>query len=117
MPSMSVIIPTDINECLSNPCTNDGTCVNGPQPDYFTCNCVLGWVGLKCETGKRYPPLPISSSWTRVVETMLMITFKGLYHRKHNTNDKFQGIVLTEAYELPLKGFLFVVLVRSHYSG
>ena len=40
---------SDIDECASNPCLNGGTCtdrVNG-----FTCSCVPGFSGTRCQTG------------------------------------------------------------------
>jgi hypothetical protein len=40
----------DVNECLSNPCTNGGTCkdnVNG-----YTCTCAPGYNGTNCQQGK-----------------------------------------------------------------
>ena len=40
---------TDINECASAPCQNDGTCtdnING-----YTCTCRDGYEGSNCETG------------------------------------------------------------------
>ena len=33
----------DVNECLSNPCLNNATCVN--LEDGYRCDCVLGWEG------------------------------------------------------------------------
>ena len=41
----------DINECLSDPCQNDGTCndtVNG-----FVCDCADGYQGEQCGEGKK----------------------------------------------------------------
>ena len=42
---------TDINECRSNPCLNNGTCndrING-----FNCSCPAGFTGKLCEIGGR----------------------------------------------------------------
>ncbi|PIK36441.1 hypothetical protein BSL78_26730 [Apostichopus japonicus] len=36
--------------CANQPCVNDGVCsVNPTAPGGFTCNCVLGFSGLRCE--------------------------------------------------------------------
>ena len=41
---------TDIDECASDPCQNDGTCVD--QVDSFMCRCQEGYVGDVCELSK-----------------------------------------------------------------
>ena len=41
---------TDIDECLSNPCLNGGTCTD--QVNGYNCSCLPGSVGVNCETGK-----------------------------------------------------------------
>ena len=40
---------TDIDECDSRPCQNDGTCEDGIN--LFYCNCTAGYNGTTCETG------------------------------------------------------------------
>nr|XP_034318610.1 neurogenic locus notch homolog protein 1-like [Crassostrea gigas] len=40
------IVCEDINECLSNPCQNGGTCSNNNGS--FTCMCADGWTGTLC---------------------------------------------------------------------
>ena len=44
------IIITDINECNSHPCQNNGTCLD--QINGSLCSCVKGFVGDSCEIGK-----------------------------------------------------------------
>ena len=38
----------DIDECLSDPCQNDGKCVN--EIGKFACECQDGWEGDLCES-------------------------------------------------------------------
>ena len=45
-----IFLPTDINECASNPCLNGATCVD--QVNRYTCNCVPGYTGTNCQTSK-----------------------------------------------------------------
>lgn len=33
----------DLNDCIPNPCKNNGTCVDGDGT--FTCKCASGWSG------------------------------------------------------------------------
>ena len=40
----------DINECVSNPCLNGGTCVD--QVNRYVCNCHDGYGGVNCQTSK-----------------------------------------------------------------
>lgn len=40
---------SDTDECASNPCLNGGACVDGIAS--FTCICVQGFIGVRCETG------------------------------------------------------------------
>ena len=46
----SSFAPTDIDECASDPCQNNGTC-----SDYdlgYNCSCEAGFTGGHCETGE-----------------------------------------------------------------
>ena len=45
----SVLSLADINECASNPCLNNGTCVD--KINRFHCTCPEGWIGKRCATG------------------------------------------------------------------
>lgn len=38
---------TEVNECESDPCFNNGTCTD--QLNSFNCNCPLGFSGVQCE--------------------------------------------------------------------
>ena len=41
---------SDIDDCLLNPCTNNGTCIDGISS--FSCNCAHGFIGKECATSK-----------------------------------------------------------------
>ena len=43
---------TDIDECVSNPCVNGGTCTD--EVNGYTCACAAGWQGADCDQGKPY---------------------------------------------------------------
>ena len=44
------IFDTDVNECASMPCLNNGTCVD--DINGFTCNCTSAFTGAVCETSE-----------------------------------------------------------------
>ena len=40
----------DVDECANSPCRNGGNCTDGVNG--FTCDCVKGYTGRNCETGR-----------------------------------------------------------------
>ena len=42
----------DIDECLSNPCENGGTCTD--HANGYDCSCIPGYTGRDCVIGKSY---------------------------------------------------------------
>ena len=43
-----VIHVSDIDDCESKPCMNDGTCTDGLNK--YTCKCSTGYMGVNCES-------------------------------------------------------------------
>ena len=50
MPSYCVLTSIDVDECVSGPCQNGGTCVD--QVNGYLCQCAPGYTDLQCHTGK-----------------------------------------------------------------
>jgi len=46
---LSCLFCVDINECVSTPCQNGGTCADGING--YTCTCANGWEGAQCQSG------------------------------------------------------------------
>ncbi|XP_066263213.1 uncharacterized protein [Branchiostoma lanceolatum] len=42
-----VEVVCDVDECNSNPCQNNGTCIDGVEQ--YKCQCAHGWVGVHCK--------------------------------------------------------------------
>ena len=48
--TLSLFLFTDIDECVSSPCQNGGTCTD--EVNGYLCHCAPGFAGLQCQTGK-----------------------------------------------------------------
>jgi hypothetical protein len=48
--TLCTLIRTDKDECLQNPCRNNGTCYN-TYGSYY-CECTRAWQGVHCEAGE-----------------------------------------------------------------
>ena len=46
----NVIFFVDIDDCINVTCENGGTCRDSPGS--FSCDCVNGYTGPECQTGK-----------------------------------------------------------------
>lgn len=47
---LTILIFTDINECQSNPCLHEGTCVD--DVNEYHCQCLSDWQGPQCQLSK-----------------------------------------------------------------
>jgi hypothetical protein len=64
---------TDINDCADDPCTNSGTCID--HVNNFTCACVDGFTGNRCETGRLdFYIICIHVQWHNYVHDIYYIT-------------------------------------------
>jgi len=43
----------DIDECVNHTCQNGGSCVDGVNN--YSCNCMPGFTGDRCQTGNTFP--------------------------------------------------------------
>lgn len=48
--SLQLYALSDNDECISTPCENGGTCVDGIND--YQCACVAGYTGFNCKTGE-----------------------------------------------------------------
>ena len=51
---------SDIDECVSDPCSNGSTCVDGVNS--YTCSCTTGYYGTQCDLGRLGNPGAVSIS-------------------------------------------------------
>ena len=52
---MFYIFLKDIDECVNHTCRNSGSCVDGVNN--YSCNCLPGFTGDRCETSTYFPLL------------------------------------------------------------
>ncbi|XP_078620810.1 uncharacterized protein LOC144887447 isoform X2 [Branchiostoma floridae x Branchiostoma japonicum] len=56
---------SDKDECNSNPCQNNGTCIDGVE--HYICLCALGWVGVHCEIQEKLSSMERTSrDWAHI---------------------------------------------------
>ena len=49
---LEIVLPiSDIDECVSSPCQNGGTCID--DVNSYTCLCAPGYSGVNCNGGER----------------------------------------------------------------
>ncbi|XP_021345012.1 protein jagged-1-like, partial [Mizuhopecten yessoensis] len=121
-----------VNTCLSNPCQNGGTCVDGL--DRYDCQCSPGWSGVNCERDIQ-PPLmtdcpsnmklfvttpTVNVNWSIPVFTDPMGTYLKLTHNYPVNRWEFPWGDFTVQYSAlkPSNGLntecLFNITIRPH---
>ena len=45
---LSSFLPSDLDDCRSDPCRNNAVCVD--HINYYSCSCKVGYTGVHCET-------------------------------------------------------------------
>lgn len=73
----------DINECQSNPCRNQATCVD--ELNSYSCKCQPGFSGSRCETG--IYELSVINNNTKTNEIITMSHFTCAKHCPHTKNN------------------------------
>ena len=49
--NVNILFP-DIDDCIDHTCSNGGSCIDGVNN--YSCNCLVGFTGNYCETGKSF---------------------------------------------------------------
>jgi len=62
-------LKTDIDDCASYPCKNNGTCTDGVNG--FNCSCTPGFNGTKCDIGNCAAKIIYFSPYFRVFGSLL----------------------------------------------
>lgn len=47
---LTLLSVTDFDDCVNHTCAHGATCVDGTNN--YSCNCLAGYTGERCETGK-----------------------------------------------------------------
>ena len=106
--SLPYHLETDIDDCTSHPCKNNGTCtdrVNG-----FNCSCAPGFNGTQCEKGNRNSRLSEKSSSclyskrrTKDFSFLIAANFSDPTGRCATTNQRSPGYPLVTELSVKLK--------------
>ena len=118
---------TDINECTSTPCQNGATCIDGVN--LFTCNCVPGYTGTKCQTSQCYVVSPTRTAICNDLAYFCYTLISGRISRRisrwHDKICEFDFTDINECSSIPCQNGatcidavnLFTCNCASRYTG